>query len=368
MPLTITYQGLRSQFALDSLWVNYPQVRLPLQNLHPVINQDELVQLILQFDGGDELVIIFNDLSQFAHARIRLQEFENNYAKDALPSDFSRHLTDITYYYPPVSEKAEPVKPEETTVPETEAMVKKEIFLTKYEQRLIDWIEEHQDTSWGSEMINNKIPDISEFLQNEFKQHSLLKKNDTYNLIHAPFCGNLKADLYFEIKENGGWLIKATDDITITGKKVDVAGFEEYNLSDLEFYDIESIAPYIPQLLMSHRVMSSRLAGFILEPDIAETTLVLDGSSRRIYSLKSYRDLMFLLGHFWEDRTIYYNVADFHLVNGYIEFKGYLAAEETQSGKYDLAEIRYRLDDDYSIVLAMIVVFPDQTLLKDQGR
>jgi len=374
LPISITYQGLRSSFAIDSLYAHYPNQRLPLDKLHPVIDNDNLVQLILQMVNGDELIIIFNELSQYPTAQLQMEKWEASVVEEELPDDFSRHQEDIATWYPPKKEQEKPYQKE--SIPEPDESISSEIkteipadtMITDYEIKLLNWVESNLETAWGSEMLNNKIPDITEFLQTEFSEHSLLIKGDNYILSHTPFSGNLKSNLYLRISNNDGWAINALDDIDIQNKKVNIAGFEEFDLSDLENYDIQVIAPYLPQLLMTHRVMSSKLAGFILEPDIAETTLVVRGSSRHVYDLDSYRDLLFILGKFWQDRTIYYNIADFRLIDGYIEFKGYLAAEDRDTGQYDLAEIRYRLDDDYTIVLAMVVVFPNQSPQYEQGR
>ncbi|MDP8322900.1 MAG: hypothetical protein RAO94_11165 [Candidatus Stygibacter australis] len=374
LPISITYQGLRSSFALDSLYAHYPNQRLPLDKLHPVIDNDNLVQLILQMVNGDELIIIFDELNQYPTARVQLENYEKSVDAGNLPADFSRHQEDIATWYPPKKEQEKPYqkesipKPDDIISSEIKTEISADTMLTDYEIKLLKWVESNLETSWGSEMLNNKIPNITEFLQTEFSEHSLLIKGDNYLLSHTPFSGNLKSNIYLRISNSEGWVINALDDINIQNKKVTVAGFEGFDLSDLENYDIEVIAHYIPQLLMTHRVMSSKLAGFILEPDIAETTLVIRGSNRHVYDLDSYRDLLFILGKFWQDRTIYYNIADFRLIDGYIEFKGYLAAEDRDTGKYDLAEIRYRLDDDYTIVLAMVVVFPDQAPQYEQGR
>lgn len=363
MPVNIHYQGMRDMQALDALFAAYPHSRLPAAKFHPVFASDVLMQLIMQFENGEELIIIFDDISNYLTASIEMQRFEQNYNISDLPSDFTLK-PDEEIFYEPVTTKPNPEQKtinRANTVPDTAAHTKRsETEPSAYEKKLISWIENNQDNNIGNEMINNKIPDISHFLQNEFKEHSLLIKNNHFNLKHVPFTGGLKADLYFDISENDGWDIRATDDVVIENKKVTIAGFEKLDLSDLENFDIEIIAPYLPQLLLSHRVMASQLAGFILQPDVAETTLVVDGAARHIYNLQSYRALLSLLGRFWKDRIIYYNISDFQLVNGYIEFKGYLAAENCTTGNYDLAEIRYRLDDDYTIVLAMVVIFPDQ--------
>lgn len=374
LPISITYKGLRSSFAIDSLYAHYPNQRLPLDKLHPVIDNDKLAQLILQMTNGDELIIIFNELNQYPTARVQLENYERSVDAGNLPDDFSRNSEDIATWYPPEKEPGKPYHRE--SIPKSDDSISSDIktdisadtMLTDYEIKLLNWVESNLDTAWGSEMLNNKIPDITQFLQTEFSEHSLLIKGDKYILSHTPFSGDLKSNIYLRICNNDGWVINASDDFCIQNKKVIVAGFEEFDLSDLENYDIQVIASYLPQLLMTHRVMSSKLAGFILEPDIAETTLVVRGSNRHVYDLDSYRDLLFILGKFWQGRTIYYNIADFRLIDGYIEFKGYLAAEDSDTGQYDLAEIRYRLDDDYTIVLAMVVVFPDQDPQYEQGR
>ena len=233
-------------------------------------------------------------------------------------------------------------------------------LMTDYEEKLFAWIDQHQDTMWGSEMLNNKITDIGSFLQTEFPLHSMLINGNTYNLSHKRFQENIPADLYLKAKENGGWSILACDEVSLTHKLAVVSGFEEFDLSALNDYEAESISQFLPQLLMSHRVINSRLAGFILQPDMISTTLVVNGSERKVYSMRSYHDLLLLLGNFWKDRTIYYTVNDFRIIDGYIDFKGYLAAEDSLHNTYDLAEIRYRLDEDYMMVLAMMVLYPEQ--------
>lgn len=372
MPISINYQGMHSDNALDSLFAHYPQIRLPKAELHPVIERDQLVQLILEFNNGDEIMIIFDDLSQYLVSRQQLREFEKRFLPENLPKDFPRHIPEAITYLPPVKKIDEP-SAQEIEIDSLDLKlpvepVQTDTTISDYEQRFLNWVEENLETTFGNEMLNNKISDMAAFLQEQFKFHSLLIKGDDYYLSHVPFSGGLKSDLYFEITENGGWMINSTSDVEIKGKKVIIAEFEDYDLNNLENYDIEAIAPFIPQLLMSHRVMSTDLAGFILEPDIAETTLVIHGNSRHIYEMESYRDMLMLLGFFWRDRVIYYNLGDFKLVNGYIEFKGYLAAESPQTGEYDLVEIRYRLDDDYTLVLAMAVVFPENSPIESQGR
>jgi hypothetical protein len=373
LPVSIMYQGNRGDSALDSLWARFPDRRLPLEKLHPVIHKESLAQLILELENGDEVIIIFNQLNRYPADRLRMSEYEKDIAEYLLPTDFSRSTREIITHSIPQKVQIEadefPAFTPEQARPDTHSTqdTKKDTNLTNYEKELINWIEDNLSTSWGTEMINNKIVSIKDFLQSEFKSHSLLIKNNEYYLNHSLFAGNLNANLYFKITDNGGWAIKAADDIVIDGKNVVLAGFEDYDLSDLELYDIHAIARYLPQLIMSHRVMASRLAGFIFEPDIAETTLVVQGSARQVFQLDSYRDLLMLLGRYWQDRIIYYNISDFKLIDGFIEFKGYLAAEKTADGEYDLAEIRYRLDEDYAIVLAMVVVFPQQSSQKIQG-
>ena len=370
LQVTITYRGLSSEYALDSLFAHYPNRRVIIRDLHPVLNKDDLTQLILELENSDELIIIFNDMSKYPTAILKLKEHENNIDPALLPNDFGWYRDETATYLPPRKPKEKEIipeeKPKEKIIPDKDVI--SDTLLTDYETKLINWIEKHQNSSFGNEMLNNKISDIKSFLQDEFVEHSLLIKGDNYNLNHSLFSGNLNSNLYLEITENRGWEIKATDDITIKGKKVSIAGFEQIDMSNLEKYDVEIISSFLPQILMSHRVMASRLAGFLLERDIAETTLVIHSSVRKVYELDSYRDLLMMMGRFWENRNIYYNISEFKLVDGYIEFKGYLAAEDRDTKEYDLAEIRYRLDDDYTIVLAMVVIFPDQRPKTPQGR
>ncbi|MCF7918300.1 MAG: hypothetical protein K9N06_00120 [Candidatus Cloacimonetes bacterium] len=368
MPITLQYENLTGDNALNSLRAHYPNQRLPLLNIHPVIDKDRLVQLKLVLDNDDEISLTFSESEDLAQDVLGLKKFEWEFPEPKLPDDFL--ITEKV-----ITKTGEPV----LDIPELEEMIQENPYkeyiqspadslLTSYENKLIRWIEMHQNTMWGSEMINNKVSDISSFLQTEFPYHSLLIRGDVYNLTHVPFGGNLSADLYLKAKENGGWSITACDDIVIDRKQVTVDGFEKFDLSALTDYEAESICQYLPQLLISHRVIGSRLQGFILQPDMIETTLVFSGSQRRIYNIRSYHDLLLLLGNFWKDRIIYYTVNDFKVIDGYIEFRGYLSAEDPKNGFYDLAEIRYRLDEDYMMVLAMMVIYPEQQQVEMKGR
>ena len=373
IPVELSYDNYIGETAVDSLFARYSGQRLMITNLHPVTEQDRLTKIILVMQNGDELTLSFGDLSNIDSLLKEMKSYEWNFAQDKLPDDFKTDTPDIVF----VPERKVYTEMEIEII-EAEEIIEESPYkdiiqqpadslLTDYEETLLAWIDQHQDTIWGSEMLNNKITDIGSFLQQEFPEHSMLIKDDTYNLFHKRFQKNIPADLYLKVKENSGWSILASEDVTLNKKLAVVSGYEDFDLSALDDYEAECISQFLPHLLISHRVINSRLAGFILQPDMIGTTLVVNGSERKVYSMRSYHDLLLLLGNFWKDRTIYYTVNDFRIIDGYIEFKGYLAAED-DSHNYDLAEIRYRLDEDYMMVLAMMILFPEQSSQELKGR
>jgi hypothetical protein len=93
--------------------------------------------------------------------------------------------------------------------------------------------------------------------------------------------------------------------------------------------------------------------------DAVETTLVVKGETREIYDIYSYANLLLMLNKYWEDRIVYFNLQDVKKVNGYIEFKGMLIADSPESKTFDMAEIRFHLDNEYKIDLAMMFLNPE---------
>lgn len=383
MPVLLNYDELEGKSAIDSLMSRYKAKRLPVKSMMPVFENDKMTALNFLLVNGDSFSFVFTENTGIDAMREKLYKFEVAFSISKLPDKFyiqpkpdfeyqlhakEESLTDTIE----IAEKVTAIKEAEKLIEESSLKITvtepTDTLMTDYEKKLLNWIEKNKNTCRGTELLNNKIDDIDEFLQDEFPEHSILINGSEYVLTHVPFDQHLPANLYLEIEQEDSWKISASDDVLYKNKLAVVGGFEEFDLSALKDYEAESICRYLPQLLISHRVMNSRLSGFIMEPDMISTTLVVNGSKRSIYSINSYNDLLSMLGNFWEERTVYYTVNDFKIVDGYIEFRGYLAAENADKGCYDLAEIRYKLDEDYMMALAMMVLYPQQQIILKEGR
>jgi len=98
---------------------------------------------------------------------------------------------------------------------------------------------------------------------------------------------------------------------------------------------------------------------FLLAEDEVSTTLVVKEDQKKIYDIYSYENLLLMLSKYWSDRTLYFSILEVKKVNNFIEFKSYLVAREPETGKYDLAEINFLLDENYKIDLIMMFLNPD---------
>jgi len=124
--------------------------------------------------------------------------------------------------------------------------------------------------------------------------------------------------------------------------------------SHLSRTEIESIAPFLSQLMYEHRAIGTKLFNFLLINDTVPSTLVLKEKTKKLYEFHSYSSLLKLLNNYWQGKKVYFNINDVKKVNGFIEFKTYLVAYDRNSGKKDMAEIRFQLSKDYKMKYIMM--------------
>jgi hypothetical protein len=225
---------------------------------------------------------------------------------------------------------------------------------------LSQFIEKYYRFKQSRELLNNKIKDVSGFFKSEFPNHKVEFEDEKYDLTTSPFQTDIFSDLFIEVSANNdGIKFLPSLDYELEGKIFRMKNEECIDLSKLSDFEIEKISPFLPQLIYQHRAIGSRLLNFLSVADEVSTTLVVKEEQKKIYDIYSYENLLLMLSKYWSDRIIYFSILEVKKVNNFIEFKSYLVAGEPETGKYDLAEINFQLDENYKIDLIMMFLNPD---------
>ncbi|HHE37445.1 MAG TPA: hypothetical protein ENL20_02600 [Candidatus Cloacimonetes bacterium] len=228
------------------------------------------------------------------------------------------------------------------------------------ELSLEEYISNYYEKKQTKELLHNKIKNVNSFLKKEFPNHHIQILGGKYFLTKPPFRDNFSADISCSEQETKDGINIVPDTyFEMSGKQVRLKTNDTIDLSDLTDEETENIAPFLAQLIYEHRTIGTRLLNFFLIHDGVPTTLVVNGKSRELYEIYSYANLLLMLNYFWKERNVYFDLQDVKKVNGYIEFKGYLIADDPQTETYDMAEIRYHLDKNYKIDLIMMFLYPE---------
>ena len=225
---------------------------------------------------------------------------------------------------------------------------------------LSQFIAKYYKFKQSREILNNKIRDVLGFFKSEFPFHKIEVKDKKYDLTRNPFQTNIFSDLFIEVSANDdGIVFLPSSEYELENKIFKTKNAECIDLSKLSDFEIEKISPFIPQLIYQHRAIGSKLMNFLLAADEVSTTLVVKEKPKKIYDIYSYENLLLMLSKYWSERTLYFSILEVKKVNNFIEFKSYLVAREPETGKYDLAEINFLLDENYKIDLIMMFLNPD---------
>ena len=257
------------------------------------------------------------------------------------------------------------MKDKEKRIPEVEKKILPEFKEKIYpkpisELSLEEYVGNYYEKKQTKELLHNKIKDVNSFLKEEFPEHQIRIFKQSYFLTKSHFKENFSADIScFEQQTKDGINIVPNTYFEMKGKQVHLQTNDKISLSNLTNEEAENMAPFLAQLIYEHRALGSRLLNFFLIHDGVPTTLVVNGKSRQLYEVYSYANLLLMLNYFWQERDIYFALQDVKKVNSYIEFKGYLIADDPLTDSYDLAEIRYHLDKNYKIDLIMMFLYPE---------
>jgi len=338
--ISFSFSGKNDLVALTSLFENYQTGRFDVIKIES-FSKEERFGVRIYSDEDDILEFLFPKSDEL---RQLLKEQKKLEAEKII--------------------KIKPVK-KEKIIPEIEKKIVPKIEDKIYkkpvsELSLEEYVRHYYEKKQTKELLHNKIKDVNSFLKEEFPNHQIQVLGKKYFLTKSRFNDNFSADIScFEQKTKDGINIVPDTFYEMSGKQVRLKTNDKIDLSNLTDEEAENMAPFLAQLIYEHRTIGTRLLNFFLIHDGVPTTLVVNGKSRELYEVYSYANLLLMLNYFWKDRNVYFDLQDVKKVNGYIEFKGYLIADDSQSETYDMAEIRYHLDKNYKIDLIMMFLYPE---------
>ncbi len=220
------------------------------------------------------------------------------------------------------------------------------------------YIKANGEKRFSRELLNNKISDFDRFVRDEYPTYKIEKFEQCYVLDKEVenSVGLGGHHIAFHLQElSDGIMLMPDEGYEMDGEAVKIGG-DFYDLSHLEADQQEGIAPYIPQLLYENRVVGSQLINLLFFHDDVATTMICYGDEREKYEFVSYVEMLIMLGKYWDDHDVSFELREFKNVNGFIEFKGFFVAHK--DGAEDLVEIWYHLDYDFHLDLIMAIVYP----------
>lgn len=242
-------------------------------------------------------------------------------------------------------------RPESTLVP------KQEFYAG---MPLNEYLQNYLYTDVSRELLHNKISDPIFFLAEEFKDYQIETQGDsiflTGKILKQDFSPELKLQFF---QDEDGIRFQSLSQYQLKNQILHLSQHDKIDLSALSNEEAEIIGSRLPQLIYEHRSLGTKLLNFLLVHDNIPSTLIVQNSERTIYEKESYADLLLLLNRYWNYCNVYFKIDTIKKVNGSVEMLAYLIANYSETGKNDIAEIRFLLDDNYTISLIMMVLHPN---------
>lgn len=230
--------------------------------------------------------------------------------------------------------------------------------------KLSQYFTKNHKVAFSRILLNNKIQDFGSFLKKEFPSFRISREKNSYTLYIEDFRNELSGEISLLLEHNkDGINVYAEDSFVIQNNKIvfsEGCEISKGNLSENEFY---SIAPYINQLLITHRTIGTELLNFLLFPGSVSTKVIINGTERRMFNVSTYTNCLLMLSKYWANRIVYFNITGLKKVNNYIELRGSLAAVDNLKNKYDYAEIRFHLDKNLKMDLVMMSIYPELQMI-----
>jgi hypothetical protein len=266
-----------------------------------------------------------------------------------------------TEIQPPATEKQNLVfAPADTTREIAKNIILKPIPGEQPEMSLNDYFKSHLYSEVSRELLHNKISEPMQFLREEFSGYQITARGDTIWLQGKELKENFHADMkLLVIRSADGLEFSPCTEFRLQNQILQLSDTENIDLSQLTPAEAKIVASRLPQLIYEHRSLGTKLFNFLLIHDDIPSTLIIQNSQRSMFEKTSYADLLLLLNRYWEDCHVYFKIENVKKVNGAVEMLGYLIANNEKTNRNDIAEIRFLLDDNYTIDLILMILHPN---------
>lgn len=283
--------------------------------------------------------------------------YNNNFSFNVdLPDDFS---WDRSVYQLENKRVFPPIKAKESQYLPKPISIQPNIKEPEYYKTLDQYIKANADRRFQREILNNKVADFPEFLEQEFPDYNIYRDGNDYTINKEDdneIAGTMiKIEL---VEQDDGIEVYPLSETELRGDTLFLGEEETYDLSLLEDEQKTMIAPFIPHLLYENRAIGTKLINFLFFHDDVATTVICHGDQREKFEFSSYVEVLLMLGKYWNNHNVSFGLDDFKNINGFIEFRGFIIAENKENLQKDIVEIWYHLDKQYRLDLIMLIVHP----------
>ncbi len=224
---------------------------------------------------------------------------------------------------------------------------------------LVEFIREAHDVRQSKELLNNKITNIGSFLKQQYPGKEISQIDDVFYIKKGMFQNKFGGDIIVSSRyEEDCVYIEPLVDYQIRKDTLYLPNNESIQILALKNEDVTKVVAALPHLIYAHRALDSKLINFLLIHDNVPTTLIVHSDKRELYNVYSYANLLLMLSRYWKTQDLYFSISEIKMVNGQVELVGYLVADGKEDDKYDMAEVWFRLNDDYQIDLIMMMLHP----------
>lgn len=371
------YHGKIDKLAIELFWKNNTKPILPKA---VTIISEKRFGFKIPFDNDEFTIWFAEDINlEGQYKTIKDKEKsaiisqkkteESPLEKKTSPKKIIREIPKITHTEKKVDTKSipSPVKIIQESTKQNKSKISKFPRLKNetlssniYKLPLAEFVKKAYKTRQSKELLHNKISNIEKFIRDEYPQNEISRIDNIYHIQKGKFNNAFGGDIFVKSRQETDCIyIDSWNDYKIKEDYLILPNKEKISLSALNDNEIDKIAPAIPHLIYAHRVLDSRLSNFLMIHDDVNTTLIVHAQKREIYNIYSYANLMLMLNKYWGERELYFSISEIKKVNGNIELIGYLVANDKQTEFYDMAEIWFRLDEDFRIDLIMMMLYPE---------
>ncbi|PID29843.1 MAG: hypothetical protein CSB55_00870 [Candidatus Cloacimonadota bacterium] len=217
---------------------------------------------------------------------------------------------------------------------------------------------ENKNKYRGRRLYQNEIENIFDFMVNSLPRHRVENKNNVYSAQTVSGPNEMSADI--SLIPDKDEVFKVSSDYEIKNNDIMLSSGICVKSESLTLPEQERIAPFLNRLIQEHRSLGSPVFDILAAPNVASASVLIKaGDERELIEMGSYSNLLFILHRYWKNKTVYFEIDKLRKVDGDIEISAHLIAWNTKQNLHDFGEIRFRLNSENKIDLAMMILYPD---------